>query len=214
MISYIRKKRKWTLLKGDGMVTELFWMVTEMYLPFSRLNGDWKVTEWRLSVFTEWWRFVVCTVSPRHNTLVSYLHYLSPSQNTPVLPTLSLPVTILPCLTFTVSPRHNTHLSYLHCLSPSQNTCALSSLYLWFTKHICLSPSQHALLSYLHISTPNTIYCLSFTGSTDYNTHVSHLYFLYSSQHTLVLSLLFHSVITTFLDWVPILFYLTTYMKK
>ena len=35
------------------------WMVTEMYLPFSRLNGDWKVTEWRLSFFTEWWRFVL-----------------------------------------------------------------------------------------------------------------------------------------------------------
>ena len=45
------------------------WMVTEMYLPFSRLNGDWKVTEWRLSVFTEWWRFVLCYISTLNNTL-------------------------------------------------------------------------------------------------------------------------------------------------
>ena len=34
-------------------------MVTEMYLLFSQLNGDWKVTEWRLSVLTEWWCFVL-----------------------------------------------------------------------------------------------------------------------------------------------------------
>ena len=42
-----------------GMTLNSHWMVTEMYLPFIRLNGDWKMTEWRLSVFTEWWRFVL-----------------------------------------------------------------------------------------------------------------------------------------------------------
>ena len=39
-----------------------------MYLPFSRPNGDWKVTEWRLSVFTEWWRFVLWKKLPSRFT--------------------------------------------------------------------------------------------------------------------------------------------------
>ena len=34
-------------------------MVIEMSLQFSQLNGDWKVTEWRLSVFKDRWRFVL-----------------------------------------------------------------------------------------------------------------------------------------------------------
>ena len=33
-----RRNGDWMALDGDCMVTE-------MYLPFSRLNGDWKVTE-------------------------------------------------------------------------------------------------------------------------------------------------------------------------
>ena len=45
--------------KGDWMALNGHWMVTEIYLPFSRMNGDWKVPEWRLSVFTEWRRFVL-----------------------------------------------------------------------------------------------------------------------------------------------------------
>ena len=64
-ISYIREKKKVTIIErrrnGDWIALNGHWMVTEMYLPFSRLNGDWKVTEWRLSVFTEWWRFVLWT---------------------------------------------------------------------------------------------------------------------------------------------------------
>ena len=54
------KKRKVNITErrrnGDWMALNSHWMVTEMYLPFSRLNSDWKVTEWRLSVFMEWWR--------------------------------------------------------------------------------------------------------------------------------------------------------------
>ena len=61
-ISYIRKERRAKITErrrhGDWMALKGHWMVTEMCLPFSRLNGDWKMTEWRLSVFTEWWRFV------------------------------------------------------------------------------------------------------------------------------------------------------------
>lgn len=37
-------------------------MIIEMYLPFCRLNCDWKVTKWRLSVITEWWHFVLCKI--------------------------------------------------------------------------------------------------------------------------------------------------------
>ena len=50
-------------------------MVTEMYLPFSRLNGVWKVTEWRLSVFTEWWRFVLCKHMYESSTCI-YIIYI------------------------------------------------------------------------------------------------------------------------------------------
>ena len=35
------------------------WMVSKMYQQYSRLNGDWKVTEWRLSIFTERWHFIL-----------------------------------------------------------------------------------------------------------------------------------------------------------
>ena len=41
------------------MVTELHWIVTEMYESFIRLNGDWNVTDWYILVFMEWWRFVL-----------------------------------------------------------------------------------------------------------------------------------------------------------
>ena len=56
------RKEKWILLKSDGMVTEWHWLVTKWSLKCT-CNGDWKVTEWRLSVFTEWWNFVSCIVS-------------------------------------------------------------------------------------------------------------------------------------------------------
>ena len=63
-ISYIRKGRRAKITEMrrnvDWMTLKGHWMVSEMYLPFSRLNGDWKVIEWRLSVFTEWLRFVLC----------------------------------------------------------------------------------------------------------------------------------------------------------
>ena len=80
----MEKKGKWILRKGDGMVTEWHWMVNEMYLPFSRLYGEWKVTEWRLSVFTEWctWRFVLWWVSPctlKHYTLSQLWHSIDPA---------------------------------------------------------------------------------------------------------------------------------------
>ena len=65
--SYIRKERRAKITEtrrnGDWMALKGHWMVTEMYLPFSRLNGDWKVTEWGLSVFTEWWRFVLWEIN-------------------------------------------------------------------------------------------------------------------------------------------------------
>ena len=51
-----------------------YWIVTEMFLPFSRPNGDWKVTEWRLSVFTEWWRFVLCKAYFICNQLTYSIH--------------------------------------------------------------------------------------------------------------------------------------------
>ena len=68
-ISYIRKKRKLNITErrrnGDWMTLNGHWMVTEMYLPFSRLIGHWMMTEWRLSVFTEWWHFVLWVVITR-----------------------------------------------------------------------------------------------------------------------------------------------------
>ena len=69
-ISYIRKKRKVNITErrrnGDWMTLNGNWMVIEMYLPLCRLNGDWEVTEWRLSVFTEWWRFNLWTFMSNH----------------------------------------------------------------------------------------------------------------------------------------------------
>ena len=53
-VSYIRKKRRANITErrwnGDGMVTE--WSLTCTWH-----SVDWMVTERRLSVFTEWWRF-------------------------------------------------------------------------------------------------------------------------------------------------------------
>ena len=39
------KKTKWLLLKGDGMVTEWHWMVTEWPLKCTCHSVDWMVTE-------------------------------------------------------------------------------------------------------------------------------------------------------------------------
>ena len=44
-ISYIRKKGKWIWLKGDGMMTEWQWMVTEWSLKCTCRSVDWIVTE-------------------------------------------------------------------------------------------------------------------------------------------------------------------------
>ena len=61
-ISYIREKANITerRLNGEWMARTRngHWMVPEMYLPFSRLKGDWKVTERWLNV-REWWCFVL-----------------------------------------------------------------------------------------------------------------------------------------------------------
>ena len=39
------KNEKWILLKGDGMVTELYWMVSEWSLKCTCHSVDWTVTE-------------------------------------------------------------------------------------------------------------------------------------------------------------------------
>lgn len=58
-ICYVRKKRRKVniterLWNGDWMALNEYWMVTKIFLPFSRLNGDGNVTEWSLSILTEW----------------------------------------------------------------------------------------------------------------------------------------------------------------
>ena len=46
------KKGKWILLKGDGMVTEWHWMVTEWWLKCTCHSVDWMVTEkWLIGAF-------------------------------------------------------------------------------------------------------------------------------------------------------------------
>ena len=49
------------------------WMVLEMYLPLSRLNAEWKVTECNFSVFTEWWNFVLCFLDVFATTMLTVL---------------------------------------------------------------------------------------------------------------------------------------------
>ena len=49
------------------------WMVLEMYLPLSRRNAKWKVTECNFSVFTEWWNFVLCFLDVFATTMITVL---------------------------------------------------------------------------------------------------------------------------------------------
>ena len=59
--SYIRKNIKVNIIErrqnGDWMILTGNWLVTEMYLQFSRHNGNGEVAEWRLSAPRQWWRF-------------------------------------------------------------------------------------------------------------------------------------------------------------
>lgn len=50
---------------GDWMALNEDWINFDfdIYMSFSQLNFDWKITERRLSVLTEWWIFSLGTIS-------------------------------------------------------------------------------------------------------------------------------------------------------
>ena len=52
------KATEWWL-NGTERSLNGHWNVTAIQSTEWRLKGDWMVTEWHLSVFTEWWRFVL-----------------------------------------------------------------------------------------------------------------------------------------------------------
>ena len=65
-VTQTKKKEKWILLKGDGMVTECHWMVTKWSLKCTCYSVYWIVTERSLNgafqFFMEWWHFVLCFI--------------------------------------------------------------------------------------------------------------------------------------------------------
>ena len=106
------------------MVTEWHWMVTEMYLPFSRLNRDWKVTEWRLSVFTEWWRFRLVYSSDL--LIVKYCEILKYTNPSPYY--LFLIIVQLHCMSCILSLKNQALMRFPHvsCLSDESGLVILT----------------------------------------------------------------------------------------
>ena len=76
---YIRKNIKVNITErrqnGDWMTLTGNWLVTEMYLQFSRHNGNGEVTEWSFLAPRQWWRFVFWFNLTKKKTNFCWLKY-------------------------------------------------------------------------------------------------------------------------------------------